>query len=50
VAGTEVAAKLGHMDEPWDAREHLDEIKRLEHDGDRILREGLTARSTAGST
>jgi uncharacterized protein len=43
VAGTEVAAALGHLDDPPGAREHLDEIKRLEHDGDRILREGLTA-------
>jgi hypothetical protein len=50
VAGTEVAGALDHMDEPWGAREHLDEIKRLDHDGDRILSEGMTACSTAGST
>jgi predicted phosphate transport protein (TIGR00153 family) len=42
-AGAEVAAALGHLDDPRAATEHLGEIDRLEDEGDRILREGLTA-------
>jgi uncharacterized protein len=42
-AGAEVAAALSSLDEPAAAKDHLDEIDRLEHEGDRILREGLTA-------
>jgi uncharacterized protein len=42
-AGAEVAAALGHLDEPPAANAHLDEIDGLEHEGDRILREALTA-------
>jgi predicted phosphate transport protein (TIGR00153 family) len=42
-AGREVAAALGSLDDLRDATPHLLEVKRLENDGDRILREGLTA-------
>jgi predicted phosphate transport protein (TIGR00153 family) len=42
-AGREVAAALDSLDDLGDATPHLLEIKRLENDGDRILREGLTA-------
>ena len=42
-AGAEVAAALGHLDDLPAATGHLGEIDRLEDEGDRILREGLTA-------
>jgi uncharacterized protein len=42
-AGTEVAAVLSKLDDLADAKDHLTEIDRLEDEGDRILREGLTA-------
>ena len=42
-AGTEVAAALSKLDGLAGARRHLSEIDRLEDDGDRILRESLTA-------
>src|SRR5918996_1961175 len=42
-AGVEVAAALSKLDTPEAATPHLTEIDRLEDDGDRILREGLTA-------
>jgi predicted phosphate transport protein (TIGR00153 family) len=42
-AGVEVAAALSTLDTPEAATPHLTEIDRLEDDGDRILREGLTA-------
>ena len=42
-AGREVAAALAQLDDLSDARDHLSEIDRLEDEGDRILREGLTA-------
>jgi uncharacterized protein len=42
-AGREVAAALASLDDLADALPHLVEIKRLENEGDRLLREGLTA-------
>jgi predicted phosphate transport protein (TIGR00153 family) len=42
-AGVEVAAALSKLDRPAAATAHLTEIDRLEDEGDRILREGLTA-------
>jgi predicted phosphate transport protein (TIGR00153 family) len=42
-AGHEVAAALAALEELPSAQHHLVEIKRLEHEGDRLLREGLTA-------
>jgi uncharacterized protein len=42
-AGVEIAAALSKLDEPEEAKGHLTEIDRLEDEGDRILREGLTA-------
>jgi uncharacterized protein len=42
-AGIEVAAALSKLDQLAGARGHLSEIDRLEDEGDRILREGLTA-------
>jgi uncharacterized protein len=38
-----VAAALAQLDHLASAAPHLVEIKRLEHEGDRLLREGLTA-------
>jgi predicted phosphate transport protein (TIGR00153 family) len=42
-AGREVAASLASLDDLAAAQGHLREVKRLEHEGDRLLREGLTA-------
>ncbi|HEV3376162.1 MAG TPA: DUF47 family protein [Thermoleophilaceae bacterium] len=42
-AGREVAAALHSIEELPAAWPHLREIKRLEHEGDRLLREGLSA-------
>lgn len=42
-AGREVAAALASLGDLPEATPHLVEIKRLEHEGDRLLREGLTA-------
>ena len=42
-AGREVAAALASLENLPEANPHLREIKRLEHEGDRLLREGLTA-------
>jgi uncharacterized protein len=42
-AGREVAAALASLQDIPAAQPHLREIKRLEHQGDRLLREGLTA-------
>jgi uncharacterized protein len=42
-AGREVAAALAALEDLPAAQPHLREIKRLEHQGDRLLREGLTA-------
>jgi uncharacterized protein len=42
-AGAEVAAVLAKLGELGEVNEHLTEIDRLEDEGDRILREGLTA-------
>ena len=42
-AGVELAAALSKLDKPGEATGHLTEIDRLEDEGDRILREGLTA-------
>ena len=42
-AGAEVAAALSRLDDLPDATGHLTDIDRLEDEGDRILREGLTA-------
>jgi uncharacterized protein len=42
-AGGEVAAALGSLPDLSTAAPHLREIKRLENEGDRLLREGLTA-------
>ena len=42
-AGREVAAALGTLGDLREATPHLVEIKRLENEGDRLLREGLTA-------
>jgi predicted phosphate transport protein (TIGR00153 family) len=42
-AGVEIAAALAKLDKPEEAKGHLTEIDRLEDEGDRILREGLTA-------
>jgi predicted phosphate transport protein (TIGR00153 family) len=42
-AGREVAAALASLDDLPGALPHLIEIKRLENEGDRLLREGLTA-------
>ena len=41
--GREVAAALASLEDLPAAQGHLREIKRLEHEGDRLLREGLTA-------
>jgi predicted phosphate transport protein (TIGR00153 family) len=43
VAGREVAAATASLDDLNGAMPHLHEIKRLENEGDRLLREGLTA-------
>jgi uncharacterized protein len=43
LAGCEVAAALGSLDDLGAATPHLREIKRLEHEGDRLLRDGLSA-------
>jgi predicted phosphate transport protein (TIGR00153 family) len=42
-AGREVAASLSSIEDLPAAWPHLREIKRLEHEGDRLLREGLSA-------
>jgi predicted phosphate transport protein (TIGR00153 family) len=42
-AGREVAAALALLEDLPGALPHLREVKRLEHEGDRLLREGLTA-------
>jgi predicted phosphate transport protein (TIGR00153 family) len=42
-AGAEVAKALTKLDDPAAATPHLSEVDRLENEGDRILREGLTA-------
>jgi uncharacterized protein len=42
-AGREVAVSLATLEDMSAAQPHLREIKRLEHEGDRLLREGLTA-------
>jgi uncharacterized protein len=42
-AGVEIAAALSKLDKPEATKGHLTEIDRLEDEGDRILREGLTA-------
>jgi uncharacterized protein len=42
-AGQEVAESLASIEDLPDASPHLREIKRLENEGDRLLREGLTA-------
>ena len=42
-AGREVAAALGCLGDLQQASPHLVEIKRLEHEGDQLLRAGLTA-------
>jgi uncharacterized protein len=42
-AGQEVAAALASVEDLPAAWPHLREIKRLENEGDRLLREGLTA-------
>jgi predicted phosphate transport protein (TIGR00153 family) len=42
-AGHEVGRALASLDDLKAAKPHLHEIKRLEHEGDRLLREGLTA-------
>jgi uncharacterized protein len=42
-AGREIAAALDSIDHLSAATPHLREVKRLEHEGDRLLREGLTA-------
>ena len=42
-AGREVAAAIASLGDLREATPHLVEIKRLEHEGDRLLREGLTA-------
>lgn len=42
-AGAEVSAVLAKLDDPAETNDHLSEIDRLEDEGDRILREGLTA-------
>jgi uncharacterized protein len=42
-AGAEVSAVLSKLDDLAEAKDHLTEIDRLEDEGDRILREGLTA-------
>jgi hypothetical protein len=43
VAGQEVARAMASLDDLNRAMPHLHEIKRLENEGDRLLREGLTA-------
>jgi uncharacterized protein len=42
-AGREVAASLASLEDLPAVQPHVREIKRLEHEGDRQLREGLTA-------
>ena len=42
-AGREVAVSLASLEDLPAAQPHLREIKRLENEGDRLLREGLTA-------
>ena len=42
-AGREVAAALAAIEDLSGARPHLREIERLENEGDRLLRDGLTA-------
>jgi uncharacterized protein len=42
-AGHEVGEALALLDDLKAVKPHLHEIKRLENDGDRLLREGLTA-------
>jgi uncharacterized protein len=43
VTGHEVAEAMASLDDLGGAMPHLHEIKRLENEGDRLLREGLTA-------
>ena len=42
-AGAELAAAVQAIEDPDEALPHLREVKRLEHEGDRLLREGLSA-------
>jgi uncharacterized protein len=42
-AGREVAAATASLEDLTEASAHLREIKRLENEGDRLLREGLSA-------
>jgi predicted phosphate transport protein (TIGR00153 family) len=42
-AGHEVGRALASLDDLQAAKPHLHEVKRLENEGDRLLREGLTA-------
>jgi uncharacterized protein len=42
-SGREVAAAIASLGDVREATPHLVEIKRLENEGDRLLREGLTA-------
>ena len=42
-AGREVSAAMASIKDPTAATPHLVEIKRLENEGDRLLREGLSA-------
>ena len=42
-AGREVAAAMSTLEDPGAPAPHLREIKRLENEGDRLLREGLSA-------
>ena len=42
-AGSEVSAAMASIEDPNAATSHLVEIKRLENEGDRQLREGLSA-------
>ena len=42
-AGREVSAAMASIEDPTAATPHLVEIKRLENEGDRLLREGLSA-------
>ncbi len=42
-AGREVGAAMSSLEDPQAATPHLREIKRLENEGDRLLREGLSA-------
>ena len=42
-AGREVSAAMASIEDPTAVTPHLVEIKRLENEGDRLLREGLSA-------